>query len=111
MFNRGTKKQVLTVDISEDADLTNAIETHHYALFGLVVPANFDGTEIKFHVSADDSTYVPLRDADDAVIARTVTASMGYDLPTELAAWPYFKIETTTDQATTDTVFTVVCKA
>ena len=100
----------LTVDISEDADLTNAFDARPGAIYGLVVPSNFDGTAILFHVSHDDVTYQPLYTSLNVAVGMTITASRSYDLPTELAAWQYWKIETVTDQATSDTIFTVVAK-
>lgn len=100
----------LTVDIETDADLTDAFDARPGAMYGLIVPSNFDGTNILFHVSHDNDTYYPLYDTTNTAVGMTVAASRAYDLPTELAAWPFWKIETVTDQATSDTVFTVVAK-
>lgn len=109
-LTRTSSFALATVDISDDADLTDAVDIRDMAIFGLIVPSNFDGSEIKYWVSHDNATYHALRDGDNAVIADTVTADSARDLPVELAPWPWFKIETTTDQATSDTIFTVVMK-
>lgn len=102
--------ETLTVVIATDADLTEAYAAKGRCLFGLVVPSTFDGTAILFHVSADGTTYQPLYDTTNTAVGMTIAANRSYDLPTELASWPYWKIETVTDQSTTNTVFVVVSK-
>lgn len=109
-ISRSSTYKALTVDIDVDADLTDAFDARPGAIYGLVVPSNFDGTNILFHVSHDNATYQPLYDTSNAAVGMTVAASRSYDLPTELAAWQYWKIETVTDQATSDTIFYVVAK-
>jgi hypothetical protein len=99
-----------TVDISEDADLTNEVDIRDMALIGLLVPSTLNGTDLIFHVSHDNVTYYPLYDTSNGAVDMTVTAGQAYDLPTALAAWPWMKIETVTDQADTDTEFIVVSK-
>lgn len=100
----------LTVDISEDDDLTNAFDARPGAIYGLVVPSTFDGTTISFVVSHDDSTYQALYDTTNSLVSMTVAASRSYDLPTELASWQFWKIVTGSAQTTGDTVFVVVAK-
>ena len=109
-FTRTSWWQAATVDIGEDADLTDSVDIRDMAIFAILIPANFDGTEIKYHVSYDNTTFYPLYDGSNTLIADTVTASTARDLPVELAPWAWLKIETTTDQATSDTVFIVVAK-
>lgn len=109
-ISRSSTYKALTVDIDVDNDLTNAFDARPGAIYGLVVPSNFDGTAITFQVSHDDVTYQALYDTTNTAIGMTVAASRSYDLPQELAAWQYWKIATTTVQSTTDTVFYVVAK-
>lgn len=109
-ISRSSTYKSLTVDISEDADLTDAFDARPGAIYGLVVPSTINGTGLLFHVSHDGTTYQQLYDTSNAAVAMTVAASRSYDLPTELAAWQYWKIETVTDQSTEDTVFIVVAK-
>jgi hypothetical protein len=109
-ISRSSTYKPLTVDVDVDADLTDAFDARPGAIYGLVVPSDFDGTNILFHVSHDDVTYQPLYTALNVAVGMTVAASRSYDLPTELASWQYWKIETVTDQSTTDTVFIVVGK-
>jgi tellurite resistance-related uncharacterized protein len=109
-LTRTTYYQTALVDISEDADLSTAVDIRDMAIFGLIVPSNFDGTEIKYWVSHDNVTYYALYDGSNTLIADTITASTARDLPTELAPWAWLKIETTTDQATSDTELIVCCK-
>lgn len=109
-ISRSSTWKSLTVDISEDNDLTDVFDARPGAIYGLIIPSNFDGTQISFVVSHDNSTFVALYDVDNAQVLMTVAASRAYDLPTELAPWQYWKIVTLTAQATTDTIFTIVAK-
>jgi hypothetical protein len=57
------------------------------------MPAAFTGTTLTFQVSADGSTYQALYDSTGAnQVSMAVAASRSYDLPAELASWPYWKI-------------------
>ncbi len=101
----------LTVDVVADADLTDAGICDGFSFGMLFIPSNFDGTQIKFHVSNTFAgTYLVLVDDTAADITYTVAASKAIALPPELFGAAYFKIETVTDQATTNTVFTVQMK-
>lgn len=101
--------QEVTVTVAA-ANVSTPVKAAGHCIYGIAIPANFDGTEIKFDVGIDGTTFQPLRDSGNADIARIVAPEKSYELPTELAAWPWFRIRTTTNQAGTDTVFTVVGK-
>lgn len=109
-LTRTTSFALATVDISEDADLSTAVDARDMAILGIIVPSTLNGTGLLFHVSHDNITYYPLYDTSNALVALTVTASSASDLPVELAPWPWFKIETVTDQAGTDTEFLIAMK-
>lgn len=102
-----------TIDISVDADLSASIDLEDHDLVGIITPANFDGTDIVLHGSADNSTFVPIAASNGAATAYTIvtTASTGTPIAASICAgFRYIKIETTTDQTTTDTVFTLLLR-
>lgn len=101
------------VSIATDADLTPAIDITGAAFGGLLIPATVNGTQLLFHVSDEkDGTYYQLFDESNAAIALTITSATAaaQALPAELFAFNFFKIETVTDQSTTDTQFVVTLK-
>lgn len=100
----------VTITIATSTTVSDAFATGGKAIFGLVVPSTFDGTTITFQVSADGVTYQALYDITNTAVGMTIAASRSYDLPTQLAAWPYFKIVCGSAQTTTNTIFVVVAK-
>lgn len=100
-----------TATVASGQQISGAVQTLSYRYFGLVVPSTFDGSQIAFTVSADNVTYQALNDINGVQVSMTVAASLSYDLPGELTAWPYFKIVTGTAQATTGTDFVVVMRS
>jgi hypothetical protein len=103
------KPATATVDIDVDADLSTPIDCRGWLLTKIFIPSNFDGTEIKFHMATTiDGTYSVIEDAG-VEVTQTVSASAWQKLdPALMAGIPFLKIETVTDQATTDTVFAFV---
>jgi hypothetical protein len=102
-----------TVVIATDADLTaTAVCIEGYALGTIYIPSNFDGTQIIYHVcDTYGGTYIPLgQTSDGAALTHTVAVSKAYAMPEQLFGSPYFKVETVTDQATSDTVLTFTFK-
>lgn len=98
----------MVLSFAADADLSAAVAITSYSFGGLQMPTAIEGTEIKFHVSADDgTTYRQLYDLNNVAIARTIQASRSYPLPAEIFSFTHFKIETTTDQTANRTF--VVC--
>jgi hypothetical protein len=96
--------------IATSGTTSTAVPTGRSAIFGVVLPAEFDGTTLEFQVSADGVTYQTLYDSTgDTKVAMTgLLASRSYDLPTALAAWPYMKFVASTQ--TGATVLTLVTK-
>lgn len=90
LISRSQKKFTLT--IANGATTSDKFAAGGHVIFGLVVPSAFTGTSLTFSVSADDSTYQTLYDNTGTVVSLTVSTSRSFDLPTALAAWPYFKI-------------------
>lgn len=87
---RGAVKQA--VAIASSGTTSAAVHADAYAMFGLVVPAAFTGTSITFTVSADGATYQALYDSAGNQVSVTVAQGQSYDLPSELASWPFWKI-------------------
>ena len=107
----GTAEATATATVASTETVSGAVDTRGYDAFGVVVPSTFDGTEISFQVSADNSTFQALYDITGQLVTMPVAASRSYDLPGELTAWPYFKIVCATPQASTSTVFTVAMRS
>ena len=99
----------LTVVVATDADLTSDSLCIDQAAMGTIyIPSNFDGTQIKYHVcNTYGGTYVVLgQTTDGGDLTHTVAASKAFALPEQLFGAMYFKVETVTDQADTNTIFT-----
>lgn len=105
------REAVIAMTVTSGGTLTGNHDTLGYGLFGLVVPAEFDGTAIQFQVSHDGGTYYPLYDITNTAVQMTVAPSRAYDLPGELSAWRYLRIVCVTAQTTTNTVFQLVLRS
>lgn len=89
---RDVETQTLT--IANGATTSDAFAAGGLAMFGIIMPAAFTGTSITFTVSSTFAgTYVPLYDSTGtAVTATTAGTSRAIDCPTQLAAFPFWKI-------------------
>ncbi len=64
-----------------------------FAIFGIVIPTLFTGTSISFTVcDTRAGTYQVLYDNIGTAVALTVAAGRSLDLPTALAAWPFWRV-------------------
>lgn len=102
---------MITIVIGTSVTTSAAYDLADYDLVGLITPSTFDGTDITFLGSADNSTFVPVAASNGAATAYTIvtTTSTGSPInPTIFAGFRYIKIKTTTNQATTDTIFTIL---
>jgi hypothetical protein len=103
---------VATATVPSGQALSSAVAMIAYRECALVTPATFDGSGIEFQVSDDNVTFYTLRTHTGAVVSMlTVIPSAAYDLPGELAKWPFFCIHCHTTQTTTSTAFKVVMKS
>lgn len=100
-------------DIDVDADLSNEVLIDGYSWGMLHIPANFDGTQIKFHTAPTKAgTYTEVIDPNTGSdITYTVAASKSCPMPPEVFGASYLKIESVTDQATTDTIITATFRS
>ena len=101
-----------TFDISEDADLSTEVCIDGYSFGILYLPSNFDGTQLIFHVcGTKGGTYLPVSDpTTGSDITYTTAASKACPIPPECFGASWLKLESVTDQATTDTVVTATFK-
>lgn len=83
------------------------IDTDGARSLGLIVLANFDGTQIRFQVSTDNLTFYNLYDASGTRVTQTVQSGAN-NLFAEVLDYQYIKVETVTVQAGTDTNF-ILC--
>jgi len=67
-------------------------QAEDFRVFGVVVPATIDGTQIRFKVSHDNVTFVDLYDNAGAQVTITVAANRGVQAPAALEAWKFFKV-------------------
>ena len=101
-----------TFAIATDVDLSNEVCIDGYSFGILYLPSNFDGTDLIFHVSATKSgTYVPVSDPITGTdITYKTAASKACPIPPEAFGAAWLKLESVTDQATSDTVVTATFK-
>ena len=100
-----------TASVASSGTVSAAADCRGYTAVGILVPSTFDGSQIQFQVSQDNSTFYDLYDNSNARVAMTVGASRAYPLWSELAGWNYLKVVTVTAQATTSTDFVIALKA
>jgi hypothetical protein len=112
----GATTKTATVVIATDVDLSEEVDLEDYSLINIMADSAMDGTDIKFHCSGTSGgTFIPLYDDAGTICDATFAASQGTATlagacTIALAACRFLKIETVTDQATTNTVFTLALK-
>lgn len=111
----GTSEAVIpvTVVIATSTTISGAVDLSGLRNWGVLVPANFDGTQIAFQTSDTlGGTYGDVYDMTNQRVVMTLTAATlrYYDVPGELMALRFLRIVTLTVQATTDTVFQIIGK-
>jgi hypothetical protein len=106
------RETALTLTVASGSNLSGVVDTTGYGNVGIIVPATFDGASITFRVcDTSGGTFVPLYDITGQPVTVPLAPSRASDLPGELMVWRFWRIETTTLQATTDTVFTLVLRS
>lgn len=87
------RKQSTSLTVAQGGTTTGAFGGEKWAGYGLIMPAALTSTAMTFTVcDSADGTYVALYDTTNTQVAMTVAASRAYDLPSELYAWPFWKI-------------------
>jgi hypothetical protein len=99
--------------IEDGSATSSSVDIRAAAIFALYVPTGFDGTELDIEVSPDNANWVPLTDdADTPATVGPVAVSSGnaYDLPVELAPWPFFRFVSDANQSGNDIDLIVTMK-
>ena len=73
-------------------DNSNPIVTDGYAMFGLITPATFEPTTVKFQIDDGAGNWIDLYDKTGTLVTVVVAASRATDLPGELANFPMFRM-------------------
>jgi hypothetical protein len=90
--------ETATLTIANGQTVSDAFDARGLSIFGLVVPAEFDGTTITFQASADGTNFFALYTDAGTQVSITVAASRALDLPAALEPWPYWKVVAGTSQ-------------
>lgn len=106
--------QYVTATVPVTTKVSNEVDLQYYDLVGIITPATFDGTDITFTgASASGGTYVTVAASNAAATAYTIitTASIFTPInPTIFDGLRFIKVNTTTTQGTTDSVFTLALR-
>lgn len=99
-----------TATIASGGTVSSAIDIREYAIFGMVIPAAFTGIAITFQVCATSGgTFQGLYNTSGNAVSVTVAQGRSYDVPTEVASWPYVKLVSGSAEAA-DRTLTLVMK-
>lgn len=107
-----TRTVTATFDVSSDPDLTEAVDLGNGTLVGVQFPSNADGTTFYVHASTSfGGTYVPVYSQSGTRVTITSAASY-YSViePAVLEGCRFIKIESVTDQSSTDTVLSLMIR-
>lgn len=101
----------LDATIPASGTVSNAIDLQGTFLVGLIIPANFDGTQLKFKGSRDGNTFYTLNNtAGDDLIATVVAGQATSIVPQDFSMWRYIQLVSVTTQTTTDTIIGLVTR-
>jgi hypothetical protein len=93
LLTESTEIGASDVTIANGASTSSAFDGSNFSAFGAVLPAAFTGASISFTVcDTAAGTFVALFDVANVLVSVPVTQGRAYDLPSELAAFPFFKI-------------------
>ena len=85
-ISRSSTWKSVTVALATSTTISNAFDARPGAIYGLIIPATFEGSSLGFQVSHDNSTFVDLYDNTGTIVALACTVSRAYDLPTALSS-------------------------
>lgn len=108
----GASEVVLTASVAAGATVqATGLDVGGLHNWGILVPSTFDGTQIQFQTcDSFGGTYVGVYDITNTRVTMTVAAGRFYDIPGELMAIRFLKIECVTAQAGTATDFLIIGK-
>lgn len=92
MLHRSEEKQDIT--IANGGTTSEAIASSGAAIYGLKFPSALTSIVVRYTVcESATGTFVPLYDSAGVIVADAVAGTTrGLDLPTAIAAWPFFKV-------------------
>jgi hypothetical protein len=92
--------KAVTLTIASGGTTSGVFDARGFAFYGLVMPGAFTGTSLTFTVcDTATGTFRALYDVGNTQVSLTVAASRAYDLPSELSAWPFWKIVSGSSEA------------
>jgi hypothetical protein len=101
----------LDATIATGQTVSNAIDLQGTFLVGLIIPANFDGTQLQWEVSRDGITFYEDYNAAGTRMTATVTPGKACSFSAQdFAMWRFIKLVSVTTQATTDTIIGLVTR-
>ena len=101
----------LEATIPVNDTVSNAVDLKGTFLCGLVFPSTFDGTQLRFQVSNDGTTFQNYYNTSGTLITMTCAASTTVGIvPSDFAMWRYIKLVSVTTQTTTSTVIGLVTR-
>lgn len=100
-----------SVTIPVNDTTSNAIDLQGTFLVGLIFPSTFDGTQLRFKVSNDGTTYQDYYNTSGTLITLTCGASRTVGIvPSDFAGFRYLQLVSVTTQTTTSTVIGLVTR-
>jgi hypothetical protein len=89
-FPRSHAFQTITIPINTAT--SSAVTGTSGVLFALLMPAAFTGTAIHYEGSHNGTDFWNMYDAFNVQVTQTVAVDRAYDVPAEVAAYPYWRI-------------------
>lgn len=104
--------RTVTISVASGATVSTIFQGSGFSEFAISVPAAFVGTSVTFQTATDEvaGDWQPLYSSANTQVSMTMAASRNYPAPSELKAWPYWRIITASAQTGT-TSFVAVGKA
>lgn len=101
----------LNATIATGETVSDAIDLQGTFLVGLIIPANFDGTQLKFKGSRDGENFYTLNNTAGNDLIATVVAGQATSIaPQDFAMWRFIQLVSVTTQTTTDTIIGLVTR-
>lgn len=101
----------LNATIVAGQTVSNAIDLEGTFLTGLIIPSNFDGSQLQFQTSRDGISFGNYRNTSNDIVTITVTAGDNFGIvPSDFASWRYLKLVCVTTQTTTNTIIGLVTR-
>lgn len=101
----------LTATIPVNDTVSGAVDLKGTFLCGLIFPSTFDGTQLRFKVSNDGTTFQDYYNTSGTFLTITCAAGITVGIvPSDFAMWRYIKLVSATTQTTTSSVIGLVTR-